>query len=356
MSRVISGALALPIFFLCILFKRFSAVVIAMLQELVKKISSESGLDEREIIDKIGEKRAELSDLISEEGAAYIVAKELGIAVIKQERLDIAHVIPGMQNVDVIGKITKISPVREFATERAKGKVANMTIADATGSVRISFWNDEIESLAGLEVNDVVRVRGYVKEDNLGNPEIRLGRYGAISRSDEEITNVKEIRRAAERSAIAQLTEGSYKEIRAPLLQIFESNIFYERCLECRRRIKLDESENFVCEDHGIIENPDYGMVISGIADDGTESIRIKFFNEQAEKLLGMTTKEAKKLFDRKKKLEAVLSLVPLGKEFIFNGRTSRNQFFDRLEFMVSDVREVDVRQEIETMLNKLGG
>ena len=116
-----------------------------MLNELIKKLSSESGLSESEIVSKIEEKRAELSDLISEEGAAYIVAKELGVAIIKQERLDIANIIPGMQNVDVIGKITRISPIREFSTEKAKGRVANVTIADTTSSVRISLWNDGVE-------------------------------------------------------------------------------------------------------------------------------------------------------------------------------------------------------------------
>src|SRR3989338_4906845 len=322
-----------------------------MLNELLKKISSESGLDEREVMDKIEEKRAELSDLISEEGAAYIVAKELGISVVKQERLDIAHVIPGMQNVDVVGKITRLSPIREFSTERGSGKVTNVTIADETGSVRLSLWNDEIKSLEGIEASDTIRVKGYVKEDNLGNPEIRIGRYGSLAKSDETIATIKQSRRAAERTLIRELAEGGYKEIRAPLIQIFESNVFYEVCSQCRSRIKPNENEDFICPDHGIIENPDYGLIVSGIADDGTESIRIVFFNEQAEKLLGMTTKEAKKLFDKKKKLDAVLSLVPLGKEFVFEGRARRNQLFDRLEFIASDVKPVDVKQEIETML-----
>lgn len=325
-----------------------------MLNELIKKISSESGLHEQEVMDKIEEKRAELSGLISEEGAAYIVAKELGIAIVKQERLDIAHIIPGMQNVDIIGKITKMTPIREFSTEKGKGRVTNVTIADGTGSVRLSLWNDEINSLEGIEAGEVARVRGYVKEDNMGNPEIRIGRYGSLVKSDEEIGAVKQSRRALERCSIAQLTEGGYKEIRAPLIQIFESNVFYEVCNQCRSRIKLNEKEDFACNEHGIIESPDYGLVISGIADDGTESIRIVFFNEQAEKLLGMTTKEAKKLFDKKKKLEAILGLIPLGKEHIFEGRARRNQLFDRLEFIVSDVKPVDIKQEIEILLNSL--
>ena len=324
-----------------------------MLNELVKRISSEGGYSEREIMDKIEDKRAELSGLISEEGAAYIVAKELGIAIVKQERLDIAHVIAGMQNVDVIGKITKMTPVREFSTEKGKGRVTNVTIADETGSIRLSLWNEEINALEGMEANDVVRVRGYVKEDNMGNPEIRLGRYGAISKSDETIADVKQTRRAFERTLIRDLTEGGYREIRSPLIQMFESNVFFERCPTCKSRIKLNEKDDFVCNEHGVIENPDYGLIVSGIADDGTESIRIVFFNEQAEKLLGMTTKEAKKLFDKKKKLEAILGLIPLGKEFVFEGRPRRNQLFDRLEFVASDVKSVDVKREIEMLLEK---
>lgn len=323
-----------------------------MLNELVKRISSEGGYSEREVMDKIEDKRAELSGLISEEGAAYIVAKELGIAIVRQERLDIAHVIAGMQNVDVIGKITKITPVREFSTERGKGRVMNVTIADETGSIRLSLWDEEINSIEGMEVNDVVRVRGYVKEDNMGNPEIRIGRYGAIAKSDETIAEIKQTRRASERSLIRDLTEGGYREIRSPLIQVFESNIFFEVCQTCGSRIKLNESDEFVCSEHGVVE-PNYSMVISGIADDGTESIRAVFFRENAEKLIDMTTKEAKKLFDKKKKLDAILGLVPLGKEFIFEGRARRNQLFDRLEFVASDVRSVDIKREIEMLLNK---
>ncbi len=324
-----------------------------MLSEIIKRISSESGKPEKEINALIEEKRDELSGLISEEGAAYIVAKELGVAIIKQESLKISNIIPGMQNVDVLGKIIRITPVKEFKTEKASGRVANVTIGDETGTVRISLWNDEINALAGMELNDTIRVKGYVKEDNMGNAEVRLGRYGNIAKSDEEISSIKQTQRAAERSSIGSLSEGSYKEIRTPLLQIFEGNTFYEVCPECRGRVKLNEKDEFACEEHGEVE-PAYGMIISGIADDGTGSIRIVFFNENAEKLLGMNIVEAKKVFDRKKKISAVLEQITLGKELLLTGRARRNQLFERLEFIVNDVKDVDVKKEIESLINDL--
>ena len=133
------------------------------------------------------------------------------------------------------------------------------------------------------------------------------------------------------------------------MLQVFETNVFYEICHECKKRAK--ETENgYACDEHGEI-TPDYGMIISGIIDDGTANIRAVFFSDAAEKLINMKTADAKKLFDRKKKVEAVLALVPLGKEFIFDGSVRRNTFFDRLEFVVNDIKNIDVKKEIETLM-----
>ena len=133
-----------------------------MIDELIKKISSLSEFSEAEIKTKVIEKQTELSGLISDEGAAYIVAKELGVQLLReQQKLNIENIIPGMQNVDIIGRIVNISGVREFSTEKAKGKVMNLSLADTTGSVRLSLWNNEIDkikiknlTLLGLVPND----------------------------------------------------------------------------------------------------------------------------------------------------------------------------------------------------------
>ena len=141
--------------------------------------------------------------------------------------------------------------------------------------------------------------------------------------------------------------------MRAPILQIFETNVFYEICPECKKRVKVVD-DRYECPEHGNVE-ADYGLVISGIIDDGTASIRAVFFGDAAEKLLGISRAEAKKLFDRKRKLDAVLSLIPLGKEFVFEGKVRRNEFFDRLEFVVNNVKSVDIKNEIEMILEKRG-
>jgi len=325
-----------------------------MIDELIRKISAGSGLEQEHVIKLIDEKQVELSGLVSEEGAAYLVAKELGVVLKREtEKLNIENIMPGMQNVDIAGKIVRISPIREFKTDKSEGKVANVIVADKTGTVRLSLWNDEIEKLNGIEIGDVIGLRGFVKEGLIG-PEIRLGRRGSIVKIEDTFGFDSVIyERATERSSINELREGFYRSVRAPILQVFESNVFYEICPECKKRLKTVD-EGFECPEHGIVD-PDYGLVISGIIDDGTASMRAVFFSDAAEKILGISKAEAKNVFDRKKKLDAVLSLIPLGKEFVFEGSVRRNNFFGRLEFVVNNVKSVDVKKEIETMLGKGG-
>jgi len=320
-----------------------------MIEDLIKKISSSSGLSDREIKEKIIDKQTELSGLISDEGAAYIVAKELGVQLLReQEKLNIENVIPGMQNVDVIGRIINISGIRAFSTERAKGRVLNLTIADTTGSIRLSLWNEEIDKIKDFAVGSIVRVRGYVKEDNLGAPEIRLGRFGSLQKTSADLPPIEELaptERRYERVKIADLKENQNGEIRAALLQAFETNMFFPICPDCGQSMKEGK-----CKEHGIVE-PNYGLILTGIVDDGSESIRAVFFNENAEKILDMSKEEAKRIFDEKRSASVLLENIQLGKDLVFEGRVRRNKYFDRLEFVVNNVKNIDAKREIELML-----
>jgi len=315
--------------------------------DLIKKISSETGLSEEEILNRIDEKRKQ-SDMISEEGAAYLIAKELGISLLrKQERLNIASIIPGMQNVDIIGRMTRIAK-KDFETEKAKGRLANVFLSDETGTARLVLWNDEIEKLDDLSEGDVVHIRGFVKEGLLG-PEIRIGRYGSIVKSDEQITAVTAGRRY-ERSSIADLNEGDANEVKACLVHVFESNPFYEVCPQCNGRVK--EETNYKCDEHGNVE-PAHALVVSGIIDDGTENMRFVSFGENAEKILGMKTGEARKAFMKKMDKKVIFENVQLGRELLFDGVVRRNKLYDRLEFILNNIKSVDVKKEIERLLVK---
>jgi len=95
-------------------------------ERIIEKISKISGVDKEEIERRIEAKRAKLSGLISKEGAAQVVAAELGISF-DNEKLKIEELLPEMRKVNLVAKVMGISPIRSFKTKKGDdGKVANL--------------------------------------------------------------------------------------------------------------------------------------------------------------------------------------------------------------------------------------
>ncbi|MBI4896206.1 MAG: DUF2240 family protein [Candidatus Aenigmarchaeota archaeon] len=322
-----------------------------MLDDLVQKIAAEADMSKEQILQKIEEKKDELSSMISDEGAAYIVAKELGVNILPQViDLKIENIVPEMKSVELVGKITRMADVKAFKTEKAEGRLLTFWIADETASIRVVLWNDEIEKADGLQAGDVIRIKGFVRE-NRGQPEIRLGRFGKIAKSDKEIQDVQMFTRTIERGEIARLRDGDNKEVRAILLKVFDSHLFYETCPQCNKRLKKSE-QGFSCDEHGATA-PAYQMLLSGIIDDGTGSIRIVCFRDHAEHLVGMTAADAKALADAGEQ-KKIFANIPIGKELLIRGSVRNNQLFNRVEMIVNGVRDVDVKKEIEMLLEEV--
>jgi len=316
--------------------------------EIVKLLESK-GLTKEDIDKKVKDKIEEFSNLISKEGAIYIVAAEENIDLkdTSKSNLKIKNILPGMKNVEVVCKILKISDIKEFNKSDGKGKVCSIYVGDETGSIRLTLWDNETDIAKELNVGDVVKIYGYTRKDNL---ELRLGRYGKIVKVNEKI-EAAPFRFESKRGQIADLSQGERKELRASIVKMFESNPIFYRCPKCGKRV-IEENGVFKCPEHGEVE-PVPSLVVSGIIDDGSENIRAVFFRIAAEKILGMKTAEViEKINDKK----SILKNVKLGKDYIFSGRVKKNDMFDRLEFIVDDVREPNMINEIESIMKKING
>ncbi|MFH1978744.1 MAG: OB-fold nucleic acid binding domain-containing protein [Candidatus Aenigmatarchaeota archaeon] len=326
--------------------------------EIIEKIIKESKNSKEEIKKMIEEKQDELSGLVSEEGAAYIIGRELGISLLKNDtkQLKIKNVVSGIKSIDLLAKIVKVDEPRNFDKKGKKGQVLNVHLADETGTIRLTLWNDEIDLLTKLEIKeeDVIKISGgYVRDDNRGTPNIMLGR-GKVEKVEEEIEipegNVKQsfdVRSPTKKMTISEIKIGDYAETRACLVQLYKRNPFYEVCPTCGTRL-LNESEKWVCKEHGVVE-PKYNMVLSGVIDDGKGNIRAVFFREQAEKIVGESADELKRRF--KDPLELYENVDVMGKEFIFSGFVKHNDFTESNEIIVNNLEEVDLKKEINEIL-----
>ncbi len=311
--------------------------------EEVFQMLKESGLTDEEINKKVEDKIEEFSGLISKEGAIYMVAAENGIDLKEKSdnRLKIKNIIPGMKNVEIVGKILSISSVKEFSKNDKTGKVCSIYLGDETGSIRMTLWDNETDVAEKLSVGDVIKVYGYTREGQL---ELRLGRYGKIIKVNEDIQTADI---GTSRSTIKSLSAGEKKELRAAIVKIFNSKPIFFKCPICGKKVEKEDG-TFKCKEHGEVE-PVPSLVVSGIIDDGTENIRAVFFRDAAKKILGID--EVTKDLD-----EDVLKKIKLGKDYIFTGRVKRNNLFNRLEFIVDDVKEPDVIKEIKMLIGDEDG
>jgi len=85
----------------------------------------------------------------------------------------------GMTGVDVTAKIIEVPPVQPVVTQwGSEGYVSNVTIADATGSIRLSLWNHQAGK---VHVGDQVELTNCYVSRFAGQLQLRLRRQSTLS-------------------------------------------------------------------------------------------------------------------------------------------------------------------------------
>ena len=298
-------------------------------EKIIEKIKEKTGLSDKEISKRIKDKMDLLSGLISEEGAAHILANELGVKIFEDAgKLQIKNVLPGMKTVEIAGKVIKIYETRTFDKNNRKGKVASFLIGDETGLIRIVAWNDKVDILSNMKETDAIKIEnGYAKENN-GRIEVHLGDKSKTTITPGDGSSIKVKESTKERKKIKDLKENEENvEILGTILQVFDPK-FFEVCPECNKRVKQRE-EGFFCEQHNIV-NPLYSYVLNLLLDDGSDNVRIVLWRNQVQKLFNMNDLE---ILEKKTSGFEDMKNELLGKIVKFIGRTNKNQMFERIEF-----------------------
>ncbi len=306
-------------------------------ERILEKIAKSTDLGKEEIEKRIAEKKEKLSGFISEEGAAQIVASELGISF-ENERLKINEFLPGMRRVNVVGQVFNLSPVRTFTTKKGEeSKVVNFWIGDDSANIRVVLW--DINHIALIETGKIKEgVVVEISNATMREGELHLGNFSDIKPSSEILEKVV-TEKVFREKILMDFKKGENTSTRAFIVQAFEPKFFYV-CPECRKKVNK-EGEVFICATHQKVV-PEKRALITLVIDDGTNSIRAVLFHE-ALKSLGLTEIEDSEKLSLQK--EAIL-----GKEMIFSGNVRQNDFFNNLEFVVDSVKDVDIDEVINSL------
>ena len=86
----------------------------------------------------------------------------------------------GMKRIEVEAKVIDKQAQREVMARYRDvvHRVANATISDGTGNIKLTLWNDQIDQ---VNVNDNVKIEnGYITSFR-GEIQLNVGRYGKLS-------------------------------------------------------------------------------------------------------------------------------------------------------------------------------
>jgi len=151
------------------------------IEDTYEDLDTDVSLEEfREAVEAKVEQMGGLAD---EETAAMLIAHELD----EGEVNGIADIEVEMEEVKFLAKVTSIGELRTFERdeEDEDGRVLNADVADESGSVRISFWDEQAAAAEDeLEVGDVLRIKGRPK-DGYNGVEVNVSQVEVDE--DEEI-------------------------------------------------------------------------------------------------------------------------------------------------------------------------
>lgn len=291
-------------------------------EKVKERIREQTGLSEKDIEKKVQEKLASLAGLISQDGAIHIIANELGVTLTpSRDQLKIKDVLAGMRNLTLNMRVVKKYELREFSKEGRAGKVASFLGGDETGVIRVTLWNDQTDKFTECEEGTVVQVKEASVKENMGRLELSLGTGGELIIAPPGVTIAMSSAASAENRSftikkIGELSPSDeFVDILGTIVQVFDPRSFQKKA-------------------------GGEGVVVNAVIDDGTGTLRVSFWDDDARSLLGEAIARAELLSDAKLEL--------LGQIVKVQGRCKLNPAYNSVEMSVSRfVKNPDPHEEM---------
>ncbi|ELZ29869.1 replication factor A [Halogeometricum pallidum JCM 14848] len=118
---------------------------------------------------------------------------EAEIDVQTQDSYRVEDLSLGLSDVNLKGRVLSTDSVRTFSRDDgSEGRVANLTLGDPTGRIRVTLWDEKADLTEEFDADVTVEVvDGYVRERD-GSLELHVGNRGTVAELDEDVEYVPE--------------------------------------------------------------------------------------------------------------------------------------------------------------------
>lgn len=156
-------------------------------EELIQQILSKNlEVKLNQILEDLETEKTKTAGLIANTTLLRLIAAKYGVQNLKNRdfdpRLSISNLIPGLNNVTVVGRVVTVYPSRTFEGKKP-GKIASLIVFDEDGIIRVVLWNDKVDLIetGKLKVGHIARfAHGYTREDRNGKTELHIGEKSEI--------------------------------------------------------------------------------------------------------------------------------------------------------------------------------
>ena len=151
-------------------------------------LQSRPDLTRPELMRRIEDKKNTIgAGYLTNQGALFLVAGELGVSLRKEEvssELSVKDLYIGANDVTVVARVLGVYPEAVYnKKDGGSGKYRRLVLFDGAQSVRLTAWEEKAEEIgkADLAIESAVRVvSAYVKQGLDGRPNLNLGKRGRI--------------------------------------------------------------------------------------------------------------------------------------------------------------------------------
>ncbi|NWF87256.1 hypothetical protein HXY32_05555 [Candidatus Bathyarchaeota archaeon] len=146
-----------------------------------------------ELLKKLETERKKTGGLISDESLLRMIAAKLGVEISNNRTLTptllIKDVIPGLNDIAVVGRVVAVFSSKAFEGKRS-GKLASLLIADKSGILRAVLWNSKTSLIefGKIKTGQIIRfLHGYTRENRSGKVELHIGEKGDVEINPQDI-------------------------------------------------------------------------------------------------------------------------------------------------------------------------
>tara|TARA_Y100000034_G_C6852335_1_gene386804 strand:- start:190 stop:603 length:414 start_codon:yes stop_codon:yes gene_type:complete len=107
--------------------------------------------------------------------------------------MEIKDVQANQGNIDLVAQVREKEEPRSFEKFGKEGRVCNAKLSDETGEIKLTLWNDDIDS---VEVGDKIHLQNGWCSEYKGEKQLSSGKFGKIeivSKAEPEAAAPQEV-------------------------------------------------------------------------------------------------------------------------------------------------------------------